>query len=84
MIMTPNLFHHIPLIYFKLAKTKKNWKSHHINQICGFTHHFLALFDTFSVRYGHSVIAYVAKNAFYKKGELKLIFFNEFFLERFR
>ena len=32
MIMTPNLFHHIPLIYFKLAKTKKNWKSHHINQ----------------------------------------------------
>ena len=24
-----------------------------------------------------------AKNAFYKKGALKLIFFNDFFLERF-
>ena len=58
MIMTPNLFHHIPLIYFKLAKTKKNWKSHHINQICGFTHHFLALFDTFSARYSHSGIIF--------------------------
>ena len=66
--MTPNFFHHIIAVdIFQTSQGKIKFGKRVINQICGFFHHFLALFDTFSARYSHSGIKFEFSEQFPSK-----------------
>ena len=57
--MTPIFFHHIiAMDIFQINQDKKKFGKRVINQICGFSCHFLALFDTFSAKYSHAGIKF--------------------------